>query len=79
MNVLRIVAYILTLIGALNWGLIGFFGFDLVAAIFGDMTLMSRILYSTIGISAIVTALTVHHCQTYETRECDEYGNCRIQ
>ncbi len=79
MNVLRIVAYILTLIGALNWGLVGFFGFDLVAAIFGDMTLMSRILYSTIGISAIVTALTVHHCQTYETRECDEYGNCRIQ
>ena len=79
MNVLRIVAYILTLIGALNWGLIGFFGFDLVAAIFGDMTLMSRILYSLIGISAIVTALTVHHCQTYETRECDEYGNCRIQ
>lgn len=79
MNVLRTVAYILTLIGALNWGLIGFFGFDLVAAIFGDMTLMSRILYSLIGISAIVTALTVHHCQTYETRECDEYGNCRIQ
>ena len=79
MNALRITAYILTLVGALNWGLVGIFGFDLVAAIFGDMTLMSRILYSLVGISAIVTALTVHHCNTYETRECDEYGNCRIQ
>ncbi|MBE7711928.1 MAG: DUF378 domain-containing protein [Cyanobacteria bacterium SIG31] len=79
MNILRYTAYILTLIGALNWGLVGLFGFDLIAAIFGEMTLMSRILYTTVGISAIVTALTVHHCDTFQTRECDEYGNCRIQ
>ena len=79
MNFLRYTAYILTLIGALNWGLVGLFGFDLVAAIFGDMTLMSRILYTVIGVSAIVTALTIHHCDTIETRECDSYGNCRIQ
>ena len=79
MNILRYTAYILTLIGALNWGLVGLFGFDLVAAIFGEMTLVSRILYTVVGISAIVTALTVHQCDTYQTRECDEYGNCRIQ
>lgn len=78
MNILRYTAYVLTLIGALNWGLVGIFGFDLVAAIFGDMTVMSRILYSLIGISAIVTALTMHHCERVEDRECDEYGRCSL-
>ena len=43
MYALKIIAYILVIIGAINWGLIGFFGFDLVAAIFGEMTLLSRI------------------------------------
>lgn len=78
MNILRYTAYVLTLIGALNWGLIGFFGFDLVAAIFGEMTVMSRILYSVIGVSAIITALTIHHCERVEERECDEYGRCSL-
>ena len=39
MKYLRYTAYALVLIGALNWGLVGLFGFDLVAAIFGDMTI----------------------------------------
>ena len=76
MNFLRNTAYGLVLIGALNWGLVGLFGFDLVAAIFGDMTVMSRIIYSLVGISAIITALTIHHCERIEERECDEYGRC---
>ena len=76
MNILRIVAYTLTLIGALNWGLVGIFNLDLVAAIFGDMTVMTRIVYTLVGISAIVTALAVHHCDKIEERECDEYGRC---
>ncbi|MBQ7764763.1 DUF378 domain-containing protein [bacterium] len=78
MNFLRNTAYVLVLIGALNWGLIGLFGFDLVAAIFGDMTIMSRIIYSLVGVSAIITALTVHHCERIEERECDEYGRCSL-
>ncbi len=76
MNALKYTAYILTLIGALNWGLVGIFGLDLVATVFGDMTVMSRIIYSLVGISAIVTALTVHNCERIEKRECDEYGRC---
>ena len=76
MNFLKYTAYVLTIIGALNWGLVGIFGFDLIAAIFGDMTVMSRILYSLVGLSAIVTALTMHHCDTVETPSCDEYGRC---
>lgn len=46
-------ALILLIIGGLNWGLIGFFKFDLVAAIFGDMTTVSRIIYDLVGLSAI--------------------------
>lgn len=76
MNILKYTAYILTLIGALNWGLVGLFGFDLVASIFGDMTVLSRILYSLIGISAVITALTVHQCARIEKREYDELGRC---
>ncbi len=44
----------LTFIGALNWGLIGIFGFDLVAFIFGSGTIASSIVYSIIGIAALV-------------------------
>lgn len=76
MNFLRYTAYILTLIGALNWGLVGIFNFDLVAAIFGDMTVMTRILYSVVGVSAIITALTMNHCERIVEKECDEYGRC---
>lgn len=43
----------IAIIGAVNWGLIGFFNFDLVAFIFGDMTLFSRIIYGLVGISGL--------------------------
>ena len=77
MNFLKSAAYILTLVGALNWGLVGILQFDLVAAIFGDMTIMTRILYSLVGISAIIAAFTVHHCdERIDDNECDEYGRC---
>ena len=47
------IALILMVIGALNWGLIGLFRFDLVAALFGDMTTLSRIVYSLVGLAGI--------------------------
>ena len=46
-------ALTLTIIGAINWGLIGFFGFDLVATIFGEMSVISRIVYVLVGISGL--------------------------
>jgi uncharacterized membrane protein YuzA (DUF378 family) len=49
---------ILTLVGALNWGLVGVFGFDLVAALFGPMSVPSRIVYALVGISAVYRVLT---------------------
>lgn len=49
-----IIALTLIIIGALNWGLIGFFQFDLVAAIFGGMdTAGSRIVYALVGLAAL--------------------------
>lgn len=43
----------LTIIGAINWGLIGFFDFDLVAFLFGTMTLFTRIIYAIVGICGL--------------------------
>ena len=54
MHILRIIAYILVIVGAINWGLVGFFNFDLVAAIFGEMTFMTRLIYDLVGISALI-------------------------
>ncbi|MBO1003480.1 DUF378 domain-containing protein [Pseudogracilibacillus auburnensis] len=59
MDVLRRIALALIIIGAINWGLIGFFNFDLVAAIFGgQQSLLSRIIYSLVGLSGLY-ALTI--------------------
>lgn len=44
---------ILVLIGAINWGLIGFFGFDLVSFLFGNMSWLSRIIYGLVGLSGL--------------------------
>ena len=49
-------AQVLLIVGGLNWGLVGLFEFDLVAAIFGDMTALSRIVYVLVGISALIGA-----------------------
>ncbi len=43
----------LLIIGGVNWGLIGFFHFDLVAFLFGEMSWLSRIVYALVGISAL--------------------------
>lgn len=51
------VAFVLVVIGALNWGLVGAAKFDLVAAIFGDMSMLSRVVYVLVGLSAIYMIL----------------------
>ncbi len=57
MKTLNLVVLILVIVGGLNWGLIGFFNFDLVARIFGDMSLLSRIIYILVGLSAVILAM----------------------
>ena len=46
----------LSIIGAINWGLIGIFRFDLVAFLFGDMSWLSRIIYTLVGLSVLTDA-----------------------
>ncbi|CUP90148.1 DUF378 domain-containing protein [Clostridium baratii] len=46
-------ALLLVIIGAINWGLIGIFNFNLVAMLFGDMTALSRIIYALVGIAGL--------------------------
>lgn len=55
MKVLYNIVLTLVIIGALNWLLIGLFKFDLVATIFGSMSVMSRIVYTLVGISGIIS------------------------
>ena len=53
MRVLNKIALILLIIGGINWGLIGLFDYNLVAAIFGTMSAVSRVIYTLVGISAL--------------------------
>ena len=53
MKILDYAALALVIIGAINWGLIGFFSFDLVRVLFGDMSLLSRIIYALVGVSGL--------------------------
>ena len=46
-------ALAIAIIGCVNWGLIGFFQFNLVTFLFGEMTLLSRIVYALVGISGL--------------------------
>ena len=55
MSLIQRIALILTIIGDINWGLIGFFQFDLVAFIFGGQgALLSRVIYALVGISGLI-------------------------
>lgn len=54
MRALDTTALVLVIIGAINWGLIGFFQFDLVAAIFGgSTTAISRVIYAIVGLAGL--------------------------
>lgn len=58
MSVLQRIALVLTIIGGVNWGLIGLFQYDLVAAIFGggnQLAGFARIIYTIVGISSLIT------------------------
>lgn len=56
MNILQKIALVLIIIGALNWGLVGIFKFDLVAFIFDNLsTVITRIIYSLVGIAGLIS------------------------
>ena len=53
MKVIDKIALVLIIIGAINWGLVGIFNFNLVDSIFGTMSMVSRIIYALVGISGL--------------------------
>lgn len=53
MKALNLITLILVIVGGLNWGLVGFFDFNLVAALFGAGSALSRIIYILVGLSAL--------------------------
>lgn len=55
----KLISYLLIIIGALNWGFVGIFGLDLVAKLFGDMTFWSRTIYILVGVSALISLATM--------------------
>ncbi len=54
MEILQKICLVLTIIGAINWGLIGLLDFNLVSFLFGEMTMLSRIVYSLVGIAGLI-------------------------
>jgi uncharacterized protein len=59
MRAINVITLILLIVGGLNWGLVGLFGFDLVAALFGPMSALSRIVYTLVGVSALVQIIAL--------------------
>lgn len=60
MKTVQIIALVLVIVGALNWGLIGLFNFDLVATLFGGQTAMgAKIIYILVGISGLISIKTL--------------------
>jgi len=57
MKTLDVVAVVLLVVGGLNWGLVGVAQFDLVAALFGTMTAVSRVVYALVGVAALYQAV----------------------
>ena len=53
MKIIDTIALILIIIGAINWGLVGIFNFNLVYTLFGTMSVISRIIYILVGISGL--------------------------
>ena len=53
MKAIDYIVLVLVIIGAINWGLVGFFGLDLVAFLFGSMSVLSRFIYAVIGICGL--------------------------
>ena len=63
MKLTTIISFILVIIGALNWLLVGVFSFDLVAFVFGSMSVVARIIYGLVGLASL---WVIFFCFTYK-------------
>lgn len=70
MNTLRTIAYALVITGAIVWGLVGLFDFNLIASMLGDGSILSRIIYTLVGAAGIVMLATSEQEECF--CECNE-------
>lgn len=65
MEGLQKIALVFTIIGALNWGLIGLFNFNLVTTLFGEGSMLTNLVYIIVGIAGIINIMTLFsHIET---------------
>lgn len=68
-NPVDLIALILVIVGGLNWGLVGLLDFNLVDAIFGAGSTLSRIIYILVGLAALYMIYFTVRADTYQTHE----------
>lgn len=73
MNAISKTALALVIVGALNWLLVGAFKFDLVAALFGNMSFLSRIVYSLVGLAGLYCLTLLFQSAQAVSRVQDNY------
>jgi len=71
LDVLKSLTYAIVIVGALNWGMIGLFDFNLVSALFGDMSFLSRTVYNLVGLSALISLFMDFYA-------CKKHAKCKI-
>ena len=64
------IALIIVIIGGLNWGLIGLFNFNLIGVLFGDMSILSRLIYTIVGIATLYVLFVGAKMCRCISREC---------
>lgn len=69
LNTLDWTSIVLVIIGGINWGLVGFFNFNLVDSIFGEDSVLSRIIYALVGLAALYTIVTASKLSGRDTRD----------
>ena len=69
-NFLKYTSYALVLIGAINWGLVGLFGFNLVEVLFGE-SILTQLIYILVGLSAIVSLICAIICYNRHYAEAE--------
>ena len=70
MKALHIVAFILVIVGGINWGLVGLFDLNIVHAILGSVSVLEKIVYILVGLSALVLIFThAKDCKTCDMKK----------
>ncbi len=76
MKVINKIAFVLLVVGGLNWGLVGIFNFDLVAMLFGGaQSAIAKLVYTLVGISAVLTALSCSKCTSCKIDDTKPMSN----